>query len=242
MCTIIPFKSSFLLELPFAHLLLQFVICATMLCGTLGFAAQTFASTPPHKQLHSHEHLSAVHSQTQAPQAAPVPVAPPSPELPHWPINEKPARASVLCDIHGLRIDAQNSSLQQILQDVAAATGVKVEGMGVDERVFGVYGPGQVRDVLSQLLEGSGYNVILIGDQGQGTPRQIVLSTRSTGPTPTAIKTAQANAWKENAEADDEPSPPDVNPSTDALPRTPQQLMQEIQQRRQAQQQPHPQN
>jgi hypothetical protein len=240
MCTIISFKPSFLLELPSARLLLQFVICAAMLCGALEFAAQTFASTPPHKQLHSHEHLSAVHP--QIPQAAPVPVVSPAPELPHWPINEKPTQASVLCDGHGLRINAQNSSLQQILQDVAAATGAKVEGMGADERVFGVYGPGQVRDVLSQLLEGSGYNVLLIGDQGQGTPRQIVLSTRSTGPTPAAIKSAQANVKKEDADADDESSPPDVNPGTDALPRTPQQLMQEIQQRRQAQQQHLPQN
>jgi hypothetical protein len=114
--------------------------------------------------------------------------------------------------------------------------------MGADERVFGIYGPGQVHDVLSQLLEGSGYNVILIGDQGQGTPRQIVLSTRPTGPAPAAIKSVQANAGKEDVDADDEPSPPDVNPGTNGLPRTPQQLMQEIQKRRQAQQQSAPQN
>jgi hypothetical protein len=240
MGTIIPFKPPFLPKLPSARLLFQFVICAAMLCGALGFVTQTSATTPPHKQLHSHEHLSAVHPQT--PQAAPAPVLPPAPELPHWPVNEKPTQASVLYDSHGLRISAQNSSLQQILQDVAAATGAKVEGMGADERVFGVYGPGQVRDVLSQLLEGSGYNVLLIGDQGQGTPRQIVLSTRPTEPAPTAIKSVQANARKEDADAGDEPSLPDVNPGTDALPHTPQQLMQEIQQRRQAQQQPPPQN
>jgi hypothetical protein len=237
MRTNILFKPPFLLELPPARLLLPFVI---LLSGALGFTARTPATTPPHKPLHSHEHLSAVHSQTL--QAAPVPVAPSAPELPRWPINEKPVQAFVLWDSHGLRITAQNSSLQQILQDVAAATGAKVEGMGADERVFGVYGPGQVRDVLSQLLEGSGYNVLLVGDQGQGTPRQIVLSTRSTGPAPAAIKSAQATARKEDGDADDEPSSPDVNPGADGLPRTPQQLMQEIQQRRQAQQQPHPQN
>jgi len=48
--------------------------------------------------------------------------------------------------------------------------------------------------VLSQLLDGSGYNVLMIGDQGQGAPRQIVLTARQAGsaqaaksaPTPTA--------------------------------------------------------
>ena len=240
MCTIIPFNPPLLLELPPARILLAFVILTAMLCGTLGFATQTSASTPPHKQLHLHERLNAAHPQT--PQAAPVPVVPLAPEVPHWPINEKPSPASVLWDSDELRIAAQNSSLQQILQDVSTATGAKVEGMGADERVFGIYGPGQVHDVLSQLLEGSGYNVILIGDQGQGTPRQIVLSTRPTGPAPAAIKSVQANAGKEDVDADDEPSPPDVNPGTNGLPRTPQQLMQEIQKRRQAQQQSAPQN
>jgi len=35
----------------------------------------------------------------------------------------------------------------------------------------------------SQLLQGSGYNVLLVGDQGQGTPREIVLSSRHAGST-----------------------------------------------------------
>ena len=49
--------------------------------------------------------------------------------------------------------------------------------MNSDERVFGAYGlRSQARDVLAQLLQGSGYNVIMIGDQGQGTPRQLLLS------------------------------------------------------------------
>ena len=60
----------------------------------------------------------------------------------------------------GLRINASNSSLQQILNEVSVETGTKVEGLGADQRVYGEYGPGQARDVLSQLLQGSGYNVL----------------------------------------------------------------------------------
>ena len=52
-------------------------------------------------------------------------------------------------DSQGLRIEARNSSLQQILNDVSTATGAKVDGLGTDERVFGIYGPGQARDVLA---------------------------------------------------------------------------------------------
>jgi hypothetical protein len=63
---------------------------------------------------------------------------------------------------------ATNSSLQQILSDVSTATGVKVEGTPGDQRVYGSYGPAPARDVLSQLLDGSGYNVLMIGDQGEG--------------------------------------------------------------------------
>ncbi len=64
--------------------------------------------------------------------------------------------------------------------------------MGQDQRIFGAYGPGPARDVLSQLLDGSGYNVLMIGDQGQGTPRRIVLSARPAGPAQPSGNPAQA--------------------------------------------------
>lgn len=111
----------------------------------------------------------------------PVPLAPP---LPNWPVNNKPAEATVVWDSRGLLIQASNSSLDQILKDVSLKTGVKVEGIGADERIFGTYGPGPARDVLSQLLDGSGYNILMVGDQGEGTPRRIVLSGRPNGPAP----------------------------------------------------------
>jgi hypothetical protein len=77
--------------------------------------------------------------------------------------------------------------------------------MGTDERVFGTYGPGQARDVLSQLLQGSGYNVIMVGDQGQGAPRRIVLSIRpAPGEQPAAANNPASN--DEDIEAE-EPQP-----------------------------------
>jgi hypothetical protein len=131
--------------------------------------------------------------------------------------------------------------------------------MAADERVFGVYGPGHARDVLSQLLQGSGYNVMMIGDQGQGTPREILLSPRHTGATETVSGNSQSNANDEDSDVEDQPqSPPVAAPPRFMLPpgdrgvapgsppRTPQQILQEMQQRQQrmqqTQQQANPQN
>jgi len=116
--------------------------------------------------------------QVTAEQASP---APPEPEPPKWPVNETASKPSVTWDSQGLRIQANNASLHEILNQVSTDTGTKVEGIGADERIFGEYGPGNARDVLSQLLHGSSYNVLMIGDQGAGTPRQIVLSARRAG-------------------------------------------------------------
>ncbi len=106
-------------------------------------------------------------------------------------------------DSHGLRIDAANSSLEQILNDVSTDTGAKVEGMQSDERIFGTYGPGPANEVLSQLLNGSGYNVLMVGDQGEGTPRQIVLSAR---PTEAAapVRNSRETGNEEDTEAEQE--------------------------------------
>ncbi|HXR38154.1 MAG TPA: hypothetical protein VN776_03650 [Terracidiphilus sp.] len=194
--------------------------------------ASTATPKPPHTHKHSPAHLAAA----PAP-APPAPVTPPEPPKPNWPAYEKPAEASVVWDSQGLRIDAANSSLEQILKDISTATGAKVEGLAADQRVFGQYGPGQARDVLSQLLQGSGYNVIMIGDQGQGAPRQILLSARQAGGAqPSARPSTVAN--NEEDEVEEQPASqeqplgrPGFPPG--GPPRSPQQIMQEMQQRQQ---------
>jgi hypothetical protein len=129
--------------------------------------------------------------QTPAPVPAhaqkPTTLAPAALPAPDWPINAQPKPAAISWNKPDLRIDAANSSLQQILTDVAAATGASVEGLTKDERIFGDFGPAPARDVLAQLLQGTGYNIMLIGDQGKGVPRQIVLTARNTNKTPQGI-------------------------------------------------------
>ena len=218
--------------------------------GTVNAQAPTTSpaggSTQSHPA-HPKNRKSAVHAKQAQPATDLVP--PPAPPPPAWPVNDPANHAAVTWDSQGLRIQATNSSLQQILRDVSVATGAKVEGMGADQRVYGDYGPGQARDVLSQLLVGSGYNVLLAGDLGQGAPSQILLSPRrATGNSPNgANRPAGDNGDEEpDNEVEEQPQPqpqpqiqqpirPGFTPA--GPPRTPQQIMQEMQQRQMQQQQ-----
>ena len=255
-----------------------------LILSVVGLSAQNSAPAPPtkapaahatHKTVHRHHshpaatpkaaqhrhsrssqsHKAARHAQASPPVvAAPPQAAPAPPPAPNWPVNDHPNQASVIWDSHGLKIEAQNSSLQQILNDVAVETGAKIEGMGADQRVFGAYGPGQARDVLSQLLQGSGYNVLLAGDLGQGAPRAIMLSPRrANGASTTTIGRSPQDSvdddTPDNTEVEEQPEPPQpapVEPSPGAgrpgfgpngPVRTPQQVMQEMQQQQLQQQQ-----
>jgi hypothetical protein len=146
---------------------------------------------------------------------------------------------------HDLSISATNSSLAQILRDVSNSTGIKVEGASNDQRVFGSYGPADPRDVLTKLLDGTGYNVLMIGDQGQGIPRQLVLTAR-TGHA-SSVPAANNQPAQADDDAPEEPEQPE-QPAEQRRPfgglppagpggRTPQQMMQELQQRQQQLQQ-----
>jgi hypothetical protein len=191
------------------------VVLAAALCATQIHAAQApqtaLPSAPAHKQAHPRKHPIKTKKLAPAEEAS-VPVAPPAPEAPKWPANEKPVPASVTWDSHGLRIEAANSSLARILADVATATGAKVEGFNTDQRIFGVYGPGPAREVLSQLLLGSGYNVVMIGDQGQGTPREIVLSDRHSGTASIAPNAASASDEDTDNEEQGQQAQPSIRP------------------------------
>lgn len=234
------------------------LVAACVLCAASSpLLAQPATAQPPARSSQSaagvtpkaHPHKKPMAAKVEA---APVePAKPPEPEKPNWPANNAPAQPSVTWDSQGLRIEAQNSSLRQILNQVATTTGAKVEGIGSDERVFGDYGPGPARDVLSQLLHGSSYNVLMLGDQGQGTPREVILSARTKG----SPQQQSGAMYQQPAPVqDDEPEQPEpeepqpqqiIRPpmgqpaNQPGTPMTPQErLMQMQQQQMQMQQQP----
>lgn len=95
---------------------------------------------------------------------------------------------------------ANNSDLGEILSDVAHLTGMKIDGPESRDRVFGVYGPGNPRQVLTELLEGQGYDFMLVGDTAGGAPREVLLTARSAAPP----QPGHAMAAPENSDSSEE--------------------------------------
>ncbi len=179
-------------------------------------------------------------------QPAPPQPAPPQPTGVAPSMLQQPAQDAQIVFVNGLlSIHADNSSLAAILHQVASNSGMKIEGLGSDERVFGNFGPGAPRDVLADLLVGTAYNQVLLGDLSNGAPRELILSPTRSGATvpssaPQANAIANANADDNEPEAMEAPPPPPEPPagSTQQPPagvRTPQQLFEQLQQMRAAQ-------
>jgi hypothetical protein len=165
-------------------------------------------------------------------------------------LQQPPKQAQITIEPHSLEIKADNSTLSEILQKIASSTGMKLEGFSKDERVFGSYGPGETHDVLLSLLEGSGYNVLMVGEVGDGrAPRELSLSPRTIGTTPAAPNAAASNAGQDDDDDQEvqQEGPPvlpgrpnlgnqPIQPGdTQAQPRSPQQVLQDLQRPRQQQ-------
>jgi hypothetical protein len=191
--------------------------------------------------------------------AAPPPVAP----LTASSLLDQPAKpAQVHVDDGELSVKADNSTLSGILHDISSQTGMTVDGLSRDQRVFGNYGPATPREILSALLDGMGYNVMMVGVLDNGAPRQLVLTLRTSGaaaaPGPGSNGGRQMPGIRQNAGDDDddstpdqqdaqpprpEPNPPEPAPQPEQTPpagqpgqiKTPQQMLQELQQIRQQQ-------
>ncbi len=198
---------------------------ATPQAGTPSAASQPNAPSGP--------------SDATAAPAAPAPrPLPPS-------LSDKPAQAARITLSGGqLSVEANNSSLSEILEEVSSSGGMTIDGLDKDQRVFGVYGPGNPRDIIAELLDGAGYNFLMVGQTDAGTPREIVLTTRSNAPlsSPGAMASSQAEEEEEPAPNNyptEQVTPPPAPPAQQnpVQPRTPQQIIQELQQMRQQQQQ-----
>jgi hypothetical protein len=194
---------------------------------------------------------------TPSPQGQPGAALPPAPATPVAAdvapsMLQQPAQeAKIVFDSNRLSIHADNSSLTGILRQIASTSGMKVEGLSGDERVFGTFGPGAPRDVLADLLNGTAYNVALIGDLDNGAPRELVLTPTTHGAAaPAAAPQSNSDDAIEQEPQDVQPQPPpDVpqspaaqTPDTPATPgvRTPQQLFEQLQRMRQGQNQGQP--
>ena len=217
-----------------------------------GLGAGTGAAQQSPAQLHLESRGGPAHADAAKPAAGKQDAkdsqtAAPQPATPQPAAAVAAAPARVTLNQGQLTVNANNSDLRSILTEVASSGGMTIEGLDKSSRVFGQYGPGAPRDVLTALLDDTGYNFVMLGGANGGVPRELVLTTRSSNSLPHAQ--AQAAAPDDDANADDQeplgpgaiPHPP-PEPSDDPQERAQEHLrnlqrMQDILQQRQEQQQ-----
>ena len=191
-------------------------------------------------------------AQLPTPPSAPVATSAPTPTNAAHP-------ARVVYSQGQIEVDADNSSLQQIVQKIAGVTGMKITGSVNDERVFGKYGPAAPAKILKSLLDGTGVNMLL-KETASGAPAELILTPRD-GSAPLPPPPAQEAIAESVPEPDisvpahGPGGPQDVVRDINGVPvaqgavapaaavptpQTPEQIQQRIQQLRQQQQQASP--
>ncbi|MEY2395467.1 MAG: hypothetical protein QOF94_1812 [Acidobacteriaceae bacterium] len=176
--------------------------------------------------------------------------------VPQIPLDAIPAVAPTINFQHGmLTIVAPNSTLGDILRGVRKQTAADIDiPAAATERVATRLGPGPAREVIAELLNGSHFNYILLGSPENSNLLVRVVLVAKTGPDtlpPTATQaennpapTPDATAEAPEAEVMDESAAEEVPdqgtveaeqqpPVTGDQPgvKTPQQMLQEMQQR-----------
>ena len=120
-----------------------------------------------------------------------------------------PAPARVTYEGGLLAIQAQNSTLWEILRDVRRLTGASIDmpaGPGLNERVIANLGPGAPRDVLSGLLNGTSFNYVMLGSNSDpAAVASVMLSPKPAGGV--EVQTA-ANVYQNAPTPQPTPLPP----------------------------------
>lgn len=200
------------------------LVAAGVAAAAQSTASPTVQKPNPESGTPASTHLSAVptsHQHRRKKKA--VELAPPPP-VPVPPVQQAPRPATIAFRDGTLRIDADNSSLVQILNQVAHETGMKVDGLGADERIYGQYGPGPVTSTLSKLLDGAGYNYVIVGG-GPGTPATKLLLTG--GPSGDAVA-SDVSAPAPATQTTPAEAPATQNAPEPVHPKTPQEIFNEL--------------
>jgi hypothetical protein len=226
-----------------------FILAAALLCtGAL--------STAHAEQTQAHRKSSKAKKKTPPP---PLPSGPTGPvqQMPLDSIAAVPPQ--VTFHDNQLTIVAPNSTLSDILRAIRKQTGADIDVPAAPERVVTNLGPGPARDVLADLLNGSRFNYVLLGSPGnEAVLTRVVLVPKQTQPVVTANnpepqpgvqpgnpppQAEEPDQSEQAMDAQDESAPdesaeqptPEPEQSTEppdhANVKTPQQMLQEMQQR-----------
>ena len=219
-----------------------FKLTGLLLTGVLCLPIAGRADTPKPHPVHK------VKKQPVPP--PPLPSGPQGP-VPQVPLDAIPAVAPQVSYQNGqLTIIAPNSTLSDILRSVRKYTAADIEiPATANERVVTRLGPGPAREVMAELLNGSHFNYILLGSPEDANALVRVVLVPKSGPdTPNSETVAKKNDTPQPANGVDTADPledtaedtPDQGPVEAEQPtaapdqpgiKTPQQLLQEMQQR-----------
>jgi hypothetical protein len=153
-----------------------------------------------------------------------------------------------------LSVQALNSNLSSVVTAIRNKTGIEFEGAeGISERVALALGPAPEGDVLAAIFAGSKYDFLAIGRADSPTIVQKVILTVKHGPGAGAEAQAQpqppaANQGEEEEVPEEQPNagepqdtpvqppvpqpPPQAETPPNQQPKTPEQLLQELQEMR----------
>ncbi len=156
--------------------------------------------------------------------------------------SSQPARApivngaSVRFESGALSIHAVNATLSEVLFQIQKVTGAEIAiPAGTEQqKVAGDFGPGTASEVLSELLNGSGLNFVVVGSDADGNLLRSVILSRKDGEadSPAAFAQQDAPAAAQNIDPDNTeptapvpqqappqaPLPPDNGPPADPPP------------------------
>jgi hypothetical protein len=183
--------------------------------SSTGKSTTAKTTATPHRVHHAARHR---HAKPIAPPVVAAPAPPPPPVHP----ADQPANPATVDFRQGiLSVHAQNSSLVTILNQISRETGLVVEGVSHDERMYGQYGPGNISSTLTALLDGAGYDYVIIGGADH-SPTRLVLSIGGAAAisSPAMGSNQPAPVAAEQAEPADPTAPPQ--------PKTPQEIFNEM--------------
>ncbi|HWF67479.1 MAG TPA: hypothetical protein VN670_09245 [Acidobacteriaceae bacterium] len=199
-----------------------------MLASTASAQTPQNKTSPPSTAPQPAVHHSTRHHRHAKPAAPAVvtPVVPPPPLPPPPPAQQTPQPATVSFNHGVLRVQANNASLVQTLNQISEMTGLAIQGLNHDQRIYGQYGPGPMVDIVTKLLDGSGYDYVIVG-AGEHKAAKLILTPAGTSgaaintPTPPP---AQVNP----PPAENEENPETTDPTEPPQAKTPQEIFDEL--------------
>ncbi len=140
-----------------------------------------------------------------------------TPPRPLTPEEMAPVAPTVSYQAGQLTIESKNATLAQVLRSVQEKTGgaFDIPASANNDRVVAQLGPGQPKDILASLLNGSKFNYIILGVPNEpGAVQKLILTPRTNAPI--TAQTASVRQPPPEPQEEDystpEPPPPEPTP------------------------------